>query len=116
MSVELIRSGHGFEGWVTIADIIANEGEPDQERVVVLLVASHCVRQLHRRGDARTIHANVLVIIVVATVAFSQLGVQGDDGRTLHAWDGVLVRTVLGSNVPGAPRAMRLINLILCVR
>jgi hypothetical protein len=111
--VELVGSGHALETRVAVADIVADHRQPQQHRLVVLLVTSHGQDLVIRALDVGPIHADVLVIIVVAAVSISQLSV--DTRYALHPWHRVLVRTLTEVVVAGAPRARRLVELVLGV-
>mmetsp|Transcript_28693 Transcript_28693/g.49209 ORF Transcript_28693/g.49209 Transcript_28693/m.49209 type:complete len:442 (-) Transcript_28693:55-1380(-) len=114
MGVEVIRLGHVVKTRVAVANIVADQGQPHQRRLVEGLVATHGIHQLHRGSDARTVDTNVLEVVVVAAVALAELGVNRDD-FVLNSRNRVHVRAVLGLHVAGAPGAHGLVQLVLRV-
>lgn len=114
VGVEVVGLGHVVEPRVAVADVVADEGQPHQGRLVELLVATHGVHQFHRGSNARAVDADVLEVVVVAAVALAKLGVNRHN-FVLDARYGVHVRAVFGLHMAGAPGAHRLVQLVLGV-
>lgn len=91
------------ESRVTIADIVSDKREPQQDRIVQVGVASEGVNKVHGGSHASAIDADVLVIIVVAAVTVAQLGIEGYNSNVL-AVDRVLVWAFCGGHMARTPR------------
>jgi hypothetical protein len=112
MLVEALRGGHVVIAGMSIAHIISNQRQVHQQLLVGVWVPGQRLHETHGGGDARPIHTDILEIIGIAAVSFSELGVDGGGVDCVYAGHWGLVGTLLEVDVTCAPGAHGHVQLV----